>query len=195
MSLVPPEDHDDHGLSITMAGSSQPTQPARKGRGGNRRGRGAGTRRQSTTLPPNSPPNADNVFVNSRRYSDHLSIPSDQQQPPDTVTLLRLEFEILQTRLLILETQVLPKNTTIFQSVEPGEEGSNTNSSDRSRPFKYGRKTAIKLPNPDSLFGKITPIFEIWEGQTLRKLQVNSWLFPDEAIKFAWIVSLVFGNA
>jgi hypothetical protein len=95
MSSVPPEDHDDHGLSITVAGSSQLTQLARRGRGGNRRGKGAGTRRQSTALPPNSPPNANNVSVNSRRYFDHLSIPSDQQQPSDTVTLLRSEFEIL----------------------------------------------------------------------------------------------------
>jgi hypothetical protein len=45
MSLVPPEDYDDHGLFIIVAGSSQPTQPARKGRGGTRRGKGAGTRR------------------------------------------------------------------------------------------------------------------------------------------------------
>jgi hypothetical protein len=78
MSSVPPEDHDDHGLSIIVAGSSQPTQLARRGRGGNRRGRGAGTHRQSTALPPNSPLNADNVSVNLRHYSDHLSIPSDQ---------------------------------------------------------------------------------------------------------------------
>jgi hypothetical protein len=95
MSLVPPEDHDDHGLSIIVAGSSQPTQPARRGRGGIRRGRGAGTRRQSTAFPSNLPSNADNVFVNSRRHSDHLSISLDQQQPPDIVTLLRSEFEIL----------------------------------------------------------------------------------------------------
>jgi hypothetical protein len=95
MSSVPPEDHDDHGLFITMTESSQPTQPARKGRGGNRRGRGAGTRRQSTALPPNSPPNVDNISVNLRRYFDHLSIPSDQQQPSNIVTLLRSEFETL----------------------------------------------------------------------------------------------------
>jgi hypothetical protein len=185
MSSVPPENHDDHGLSITVAGSSQLTQPARKGRGGNKRGRETGTRRQSTAFPPNSPPNADNVSVNSRHHSDHLSIPSNQQQPPDTVTLSRSEFEILQTRLLILETQILPRDTTVFQSVEPGEEGSNTNSSDRSRPFKHGRKTAIKLPNSDSLSDEMTPTFETWEGQALRKLQVNSWLFPDETTKFA----------
>jgi hypothetical protein len=147
-----------------MAGSSQPTQPARRGRGGNRREKGAGTRRQSTALPSNSPPNADNVSVNLRRYSDHLSIPLDQQQPPDTVTLLRSEFETLQARLLTLETQILPKNTTVFQSVEPGEEGSNTDSFDRSRPFKHGRKTAIKLPNSNSLFDKMTSIFETWKG-------------------------------
>jgi hypothetical protein len=74
---------------------SQLTQPARKGRGGIRRGRGARTRRQSTALPPNSPPNADNVSVNLRRYFDHLLIPSNQQQPSDTVTSSRSEFEIL----------------------------------------------------------------------------------------------------
>jgi hypothetical protein len=79
MFSVPPEDHNDHGLSITMAGSSQPTQPARKGRGGTKRGKGAGTRRQSTALPPNLSPNADNVSVNLRRYSGHSFIPSDQQ--------------------------------------------------------------------------------------------------------------------
>jgi hypothetical protein len=185
MFSVPPEDHDNHGLSITVAGSSQPTQPARRGRGGNKRGREAGTRRQSTALPPNSPPNANNVSVNLRRYSDHFSMPSDQQQPPDTVTLLRSEFETLQTRLLTLETQVLPRDTTIFQSVEPGEEGSNTDSSDRSRPFKHDRKTAIKLPNPNSLSNGMTSTFETWEGQALRKLQMNSWLFPDETTKFA----------
>jgi hypothetical protein len=97
--------------------------------------------------------------------------------------------------LLTLETQVLPKNTTVFQSVEPEEEGSNTDSSDRSRPFKHGRKIAIKLPNPDSLFDGVIPTFETWEGQALRKLQMNSWLFPDETTKFAWIVSLVSGDA
>jgi hypothetical protein len=59
------------------------------------------------------------------------------------------------------------------------------NSSDRSRPFKHGRKTAIKLPNPDSLSDEMTPIFETWEDQALRKLQVNSWLFPNETTKFA----------
>jgi hypothetical protein len=95
MSSVPPEDHDDHGLSIIMAESSQPTQPARKGRGGIRRGRGAGTRRQSTDLPPNSSPNANNVSINLRRHSDHLLILLDQQQPSDIVTLSRLEFETL----------------------------------------------------------------------------------------------------
>jgi hypothetical protein len=97
--------------------------------------------------------------------------------------------------LLTLKAQILPKNTTVFQSVEAGEEGSNANSSDRSRLFKHGRKTAIKLPNPDSLSDEVTPTFETWEGQALRKLQVNSWLFPDEATKFAWIGSLVSGNA
>jgi hypothetical protein len=95
MSSVPPEDHDDYGLSITVAGSSQLTQPARRGRGGNKRGRGAGTRRQSTVLPPNLPPNADNVSINSRRHFDHFSMPSDQQQPPNIVTLSRSEFETL----------------------------------------------------------------------------------------------------
>jgi hypothetical protein len=114
MFLIPPEDYNDHGLSITMAGSSQLTQPARKGCGGIKRGKGAGTRRQSTALPSNSFPNANNVSVNLRRYSDHLSIPSDQQQPSDTVTLSRSKFEILQARLLTLETQVLPRNTTVF---------------------------------------------------------------------------------
>jgi hypothetical protein len=174
MSSVPPEDYDDHGLSITMAGSSQPTQPARRGRGGTRRGKGAGTRRQSTALPPNLSPNADNVSVNSRRHSGHSFILSNQQQPFDTVTLSRTEFETLQARLLTLKAQVLPRNTTVFQSVEAGEEGSNADSSDRSRPFKHGRKTAIKLPNPDSLSDGVTPTFETWEGQALRKLQVNS---------------------
>jgi hypothetical protein len=42
MFSVPPEDYDDYGLFITMAGSSQLTQPARKGRGGIRREKGAG---------------------------------------------------------------------------------------------------------------------------------------------------------
>jgi hypothetical protein len=174
MFLVPPKDYNDHSLSITMAESSQPTQPARRGRGGNRRGKGAGTRQQSTALPPNSPPNADNVFVNSRRHSDYLSISSDQQQPSNIVTLLRSEFEILQARLLILETQILPKNTTVFQSIKPEEKGLNTDSSDRSRPFKHGRKTAIKLPNPNSLSDGVTLTFQTWKNQALQKLQVNS---------------------
>jgi hypothetical protein len=160
MFSVPPEDHDDYGLSITIAGSSQPTQPARKGRGGTRRGRGAGIRRQSTALPPNSSPNADNVSINSRRHSGHSSIPSNQQQPFNTVTLLRTEFEILQTRLLTLKAQILPKNTTVFQSVKAEEKGSNANSSNRSRSSKHSRKTAIKLPNPDSLSDEVTPTFE-----------------------------------
>jgi hypothetical protein len=75
MSLVPPEDHNDYDLSIIMAGNSQFTQLARKNRGGIRRGRGAGTRRQSTALPPNLFLNADNVSINLRRHSDYLSIP------------------------------------------------------------------------------------------------------------------------
>jgi hypothetical protein len=41
----------------------------------------------------------------------------------------------------------------------------------------------------------VIPTFETWKGQALRKLQVNSWLFPDETTKFAWIVSLVSGDA
>jgi hypothetical protein len=147
-----------------MAGSSQPTQPARRGCGGTRRGKGAGTRRQLTALPSNLFPNADNVSVNLRRHSGHSFIPLDQQQPFDTVTLSRTEFETLQARLLILEAQVLPRDTTVFQSVEAGEEGSNADSSDRSRSSKHSRKTAIKLPNPDSLSDGITSIFETWEG-------------------------------
>jgi hypothetical protein len=137
MFLIPPEDYDDYGLFIIMAGSSQPTQPARRGCGGTKRGKGAGTRRQSTVLPPNSSLNADNVFINLCRYFGHSFIPSDQQQPFDTVTLLRTKFEILQARLLTLEAQVLPKDTTVFQSVEAGEEGSNADSSDRSRSSKH----------------------------------------------------------
>jgi hypothetical protein len=185
MFSVPPKDYDDYGLFITVAGSSQPTQPARKGRGGTKRGKGAGTRRQSTALPPNSSPNANNVSINSRRHSGHSFIPSDQQQPLNTVTLLRTKFETLQARLLTLEAQVLPKNTTAFQSVKAGEKGSNANSSNRSRSSKHSRKTAIKLPNPDSLSDGMTPTFETWKGQALRKLQVNFWLFPNEATKFA----------
>jgi hypothetical protein len=95
MSSVPPEDYDDYDLFITMAGSNQPTQPARRGRGGTKRGKGAGTRRQSTAFSPNLSPNADNVFVNSRRHSGHFFISSDQQQPFNTVTLLRTKFETL----------------------------------------------------------------------------------------------------
>jgi hypothetical protein len=185
MFLIPPEDYDDHGLSIIIAGSSQPTQLARRGRGGTKRGKGAGTRRQSTALSSNLSPNADNVSINLRRHSGHSSIPSNQQQSFDTVTLLRTKFEILQARLLTLKAQVLPKNTTVFQSVEAEEKGSNANSSNRSRSFKHNRKTAIKLPNPNSLFDEITPTFETWKGQALRKLQVNFWLFPNEATKFA----------
>jgi hypothetical protein len=79
MFSIPPEDYDDHDLFITVAGSSQPTQPARRGRGGTRRGKGAGTRRQSTAFSSNLSPNADNVFINSRRYSGHLFISSNQQ--------------------------------------------------------------------------------------------------------------------
>jgi hypothetical protein len=97
--------------------------------------------------------------------------------------------------LLTLETQVLPRNTTVFQSVEAEEEGLNADSFDRSRPFKHGRKIAIRLPNFDLLSDGMISIFETWEGQALQKLQVNSWLFSDETTKFVWIVSLVSGNA
>jgi hypothetical protein len=41
----------------------------------------------------------------------------------------------------------------------------------------------------------MSPTFETWKGQALRKLRVNFWLFPDEDTKFAWVVSLVSGNA
>jgi hypothetical protein len=147
-----------------VAGSSQPTQPARKGRGGIRRGRGAGIRRQSTVLPPNLSPNANNVSINSRRHSSHSSISLNQQQPFNTVTLSRTKFETLQARLLTLEAQVLPKDITVFQSVEAGEEGSNADSSDRSKSSKHSRKTAIKLPNPDSLSDRMTSTFETWKS-------------------------------
>jgi hypothetical protein len=160
MFSVPPENYDDHGLFIIMAGSSQSTQPARKSRGGIRRGKGAGIRRQSTALPPNSSPNADNVSVNLRRHFGHSFIPLNQQQPFDTVTLSRTKFETLQARLLTLEAQVLPRDTTVFQSVEAEEKGSNANSSNRSKSSKHSRKTAIKLPNPDSLSDEIIPTFE-----------------------------------
>jgi hypothetical protein len=82
----------------------------------------------------------------------------------------------------------------IFHSVE-AEEGSDANDFDRSRPLKHSRRIDIKLPNSELLFDGVTPIFEIWEGQVLRKLQVHFWLFPNEATKFALIVILVSDNA
>jgi hypothetical protein len=74
MFSVPPDGYVND-QSITVATSSnQPTQQARRGgRSSATRGRGAGTRRQSTAPPPNFPPNADNVSVNLFRYSGRSS--------------------------------------------------------------------------------------------------------------------------
>jgi hypothetical protein len=46
-------------------------------------------------------------------------------------------------------------------------------------------KHFIKLPNPETLFDGISPIFENWENKALNKLEYNSWLFPNERIYFA----------
>jgi hypothetical protein len=56
-------------------------------------------------------------------------------------------------------------------------------------------RTTIKLPNPEPLTNGVLPTFETWEGQILRKLRVNSWLFSDKDTKFAWVVSLVSEDA
>jgi hypothetical protein len=46
-------------------------------------------------------------------------------------------------------------------------------------------KHFIKLPNPETFFDGISPIFENWENKALNKLKCNSWLFPNERIRFA----------
>jgi hypothetical protein len=56
-------------------------------------------------------------------------------------------------------------------------------------------RTTIKLPNSEPFTNGVLFTFETWEGQALRKLRVNFWLFPDEDTKFAWVVNLVFGDA
>jgi hypothetical protein len=55
--------------------------------------------------------------------------------------------------------------------------------------------TIIKLPNPEPFTNGVLFTFETWEGQALRKLRVNFWLFSDENTKFAWVVNLVSGDA
>jgi hypothetical protein len=56
-------------------------------------------------------------------------------------------------------------------------------------------KHFIKLPNPETLSDGISPTFENWEDKALNKLEYNSWLFPNERIRFAWLISLVSGDA
>jgi hypothetical protein len=56
-------------------------------------------------------------------------------------------------------------------------------------------KHFIKLPNPETLSDGISPIFENWENKVLNKLECNSWLFPNERTRFAWLTSLVSDDA
>jgi hypothetical protein len=56
-------------------------------------------------------------------------------------------------------------------------------------------RTIIKLPNPEPFTDGMSSMFETWEGQALRKLWMNFWLFSDENTKFAWVISLVSGDA
>jgi hypothetical protein len=60
---------------------------------------------------------------------------------------------------------------------------------------KGNHRTTIKLPNPELFTDNVLPTFETWEGQALRKLRMNFWLFPDKNTKFAWVISLVSGDA
>jgi hypothetical protein len=60
---------------------------------------------------------------------------------------------------------------------------------------RSSHRTTIKLPNPEPFTDGVLPTFETWEGQALRKLRVNFWLFSDKDTKFAWVVSLVSKDA
>jgi hypothetical protein len=56
MSLIPPDDYEGHDQSIYMATSSQPTQPARRGRSLTaRRERGGRSAAEAAAFPPNNP--------------------------------------------------------------------------------------------------------------------------------------------
>jgi hypothetical protein len=123
MFSIPPDGHVND-QSITVATSTR-----RGGRSSARRGRGAGTRRQSTAPPPNFPPNANNVSVNSSRYSGRSSAQSNRPQPSDTVTISRQKFDQLRARLFTLEMQAPPRAATVFQTIEADENGSNAGSS------------------------------------------------------------------
>jgi hypothetical protein len=56
-------------------------------------------------------------------------------------------------------------------------------------------KHFIKLPNPETFSDGISPTFENWENKAFNKLKCNSWLFPNERTRFAWLTSLVSGDA
>jgi hypothetical protein len=56
-------------------------------------------------------------------------------------------------------------------------------------------RTIIKLLNSEPFTDGVSLTFETWKGQALRKLRMNFWLFSDKNTKFAWVISLISGNA
>jgi hypothetical protein len=115
MSLVPPNGYVNNQFITVATNNNQPTQQARRGkRSLVRRGKGAGTRGQSTAFPSNFPPNANNVFINSCRCSGRSSAQSNRPQLSNIITIFRQTFEQLRARFLTFKMQAPPCAAIVF---------------------------------------------------------------------------------
>jgi hypothetical protein len=141
-----------------VATSSQPTQPARRGRSLTaRRGRRGRSAAGAAALPPNNPQYADNVSINLQQSSqpDHLI-------PADLIIIFRQELDNLRNRLLTLESSRIlhqPKIRSTIAETDPLADQSDQ--SDNS--YKFIRRHTIKLPNPESFSESNGQFFDIFE--------------------------------
>jgi hypothetical protein len=161
--------------SITVAESSRPTaQGARRGRSAQReRGRGNEPTRSNPQTPHQAP---SAQLQRSQRFQR-----SQRSNEPT-----RENFNALQNLVLFLRTALKTnpvRPSPVIPSVKRPTEApifSVTPSAVPTDPKHF-----IKLPNPETLFNGISPIFENWENKALNKLECNSCLFPNERTCFA----------
>jgi hypothetical protein len=173
------------GDSITVAESSRSTaKGARRGRSAQRgRGRGNGPTRSNPQTPHRPPSAQSQRSQRSQRFQ--------RSNGPTRENFNALQDLVLSFR-TALETNPV-RLPPVISSVERPTEApipSVTSSAVPTDPKHF-----IKLPNPETLFDGISPIFENWKNKALNKLKCNSWLFSNERTRFAWLISLVSGDA
>jgi hypothetical protein len=190
MSLIPLDNYKGYDQFIYVATSSQLTQPVRRGRSSTaRRGRGGRSAAGAAALPPNNPQYADNVSINLQQ-----SFQPDHLIPADLITISRQELDDLRNRLLILElsrTFHQPEVRSTIAETDPlADQFDQFDDSYKSIP-----RHIIKLLNSESFSGSDGQFFDIFEEQVRNKLEVNHWMFPDKRARFAWLISLLTGDA